>query len=330
MLRYVLHSSRIKSPFKKHKDHIKIIPTYFLMEDGTKMSMQEFVNEIYCGNHLEILERFPRGCIDLTVTSPPYDNIRDYDGYSFDLEGVIQQLYRVTKERGVVVWVVGDSFLDGNKSLTSFKHGIALQEAGFKMYDVMIYAKESPKLPHKRRYLDAFEYMFICSKGFPKTVNLIMDRKNKQKGVTCSSRTKRNKDGTTTKVKNPLKIKNYSRRYNIWYYLTGYNHSTKDEIAFDHPAMFPEKLARDHIYSWSNPGDVVLDPMCGSGTVPKMAHLMGRNYIGIDISEKYCDIARKRLLDHRNKIKPQSHWEQLLDLNEKERKTVKMDSYFSS
>lgn len=297
------------------------------MSDNKALS--SLLNSISCGNHADLLPEIPPNCIDLTITSPPYDKLRDYKGYTFDHVNLGKELYRITKDGGVVVWIVGDSVSDGNQSLTSFRQALDFQEMGFNVYDVIIYAKKSPSLPIKNRYLNAFEYMFIFSKDIPKTVHLIHDRKNKQAGNKMSGRTKRNKDGTTEPVSRPYRLGKYSRRYNIWEYLTGYNHTTKDEIAFQHPAMFPEKLARDHIYSWSNPGDVVLDPMCGSGTVAKMAHLMNRNYIGIDISEEYCEIARKRLAEYQHKAKPNSHWDQVLNLNEKERATIRMDRFFS-
>jgi site-specific DNA-methyltransferase (adenine-specific) len=163
------------------------------------------------------------------------------------------------------------------------------------VFDVMIYSKTSGGMPHKNRYRDAFEYMFILSKGIPKTINLIKDRKNKWGGTTTYGKCNvREKDGTLGKRK-PIEVAMLGYRYNIWEYATGKGHTTSDKIAWQHPAMFPEKLAYDHIISWSNEGDLILDPFLGSGTTCKMAKQLGRNYIGIDISQEYIDIAKERV-----------------------------------
>ena len=253
------------------------------------------MNELVCGDNIEILKDMENNYIDLTVTSPPYDDIRNYNGYSFDFDSIAKELFRVTKQGGIVVWVVKDSTLKGNKSLTSFKQCIKFQECGFNVFDVMIYSKTSGGMPHKNRYRDAFEYMFILSKGTPKTISLIKDRKNKWGGTTTYGKCNvREKDGTLGKRK-PIEVAMLGYRYNIWEYATGKGNTTSDEIAFQHPAIFPEKLAHDHIISWSNEGDLVLDPFCGSGTTCKMAKQLHRDYIGIDISEEYLEITRKRL-----------------------------------
>jgi len=253
------------------------------------------VNQIINGECLEELSKFEDNIVDLTVTSPPYDNLRDYKGYSFDFENIAKQLYRITKPGGVVVWVVGDAIKVGNQSGTSFKQALYFKEIGFNLYDTIIYSKSSVTFPHKNRYYNTHEYMFILSKGKPKTVNLIKDRKNKYGGTTTwGNKSQREKDGTLTK-KGKKQIPMFSVRYNIWNYTIGKGNVTKDKIAYEHPAIFPEKLAQDHIMSWSNEGDLVLDPFCGSGTTCKMARQLHRDYIGIDISEEYVEIARKRL-----------------------------------
>jgi len=255
------------------------------------------MNDLICGDNIEILKGLDDNCIDLTVTSPPYDGLRDYNGYSFDFEGVAQQLLRVTKEGGVIVWVVGDSIRNGNQSGTSFKQVLHFKDIGFNLYDTIIYAKNNITFPHKNRYHKAHEYMFILSKGIPKTVNLIEDRKNKYGGTTTwGNMTQREKDGSL-KNKGKKTVKEYGVRYNVWNYTVGKGNVTKDKIAYQHPAIFPEKLAHDHIISWSNEGDIVLDPFVGSGTTCKMAKQLNRNYIGIDISQKYIDIAKERLND---------------------------------
>ena len=231
--------------------------------------------------------------VDLTITSPPYDDLRDYNGYTFDFERISKQLYRVTKTGGVVVWVVGDKTENGSETGTSFRQALYFKEIGFYLHDTMIYAK-NPKGASggNNRYFQCFEYMFIFSKGKPKTTNLIRDRKNKypnrqRKGY-------RAKDGQLhfqeINIDQP-----YSKRTNIWLISNGFNKTTKDKIAYQHPAIFPEKLAEDHILSWSNEGDFVFDPMCGSGTVGKMALIHNRQFIGVDISEEYIEIAKERL-----------------------------------
>ena len=254
------------------------------------------MNEIIHGDSVEKLKILTTESVDLTVTSPPYDNIRTYNGYSFDFEVIARELFRVTKHGGVVVWVVGDGIKDGDNSGTSFKQALYFKEIGFKLYDVIIYAKNNITFPHKNRYHKAFEYMFILSKGKPKTVNLIEDRKNKYGGThTWGNMTQREPDGTLTN-KGQKYIKEYGVRYNIWNYTVGKGNVTKDKVAYKHPAIFPEKLAHDHIISWSNEGDLVLDPFAGSGTTLKIARQLKRNYIGIEINADYINIIKERLM----------------------------------
>ena len=252
------------------------------------------VNEIFNENCLDTMAKMPDNFIDLTVTSPPYDNLRTYNGYSFDFENVAKELYRVTKKGGVVVWVVGDKVNKGSKTLTSFKQALYFKEIGFNIYDVIIYQKASPSPPHKNRYFNSFEYMFILSKNKPKTVNLLKDRVNKCAGTSSGIITRREDDGTLTKKKS-IYINDFGVRYNIWSYSVGNNKSSKDKVAFEHPAIFPEQLANDHIISWSNEGDLVYDPFMGSGTTAKMSILNNRNWIGSEISSEYSDIIEERV-----------------------------------
>ena len=238
--------------------------------------------------------------IDLTVTSPPYDNLRTYNGFSWDFEGIAKELYRVTKDGGVVVWIVGDRVKNGSETLIPFKQALYFKEIGFNVHDTMIYQKNVMPFPEQTRYIQCFEYMFIFSKGKPITHNLL---KEKTKGYKPSkTSTQRNVDGTTTQLKYE-QGKEYRNRWNVWIYDVGFNKTTKDKFAFDHPAMFPEQLAQDHIVSWSNEGDLVLDPFMGSGTTAKMAKLNNRNYIGFEISKDYCDIANKRISEEMAQIK---------------------------
>lgn len=246
------------------------------------------------GDCSEVMASFPNNSIDLTLTSPPYDNLRTYNGYSFDFGAVASQLYRITKDGGVVVWVVGDSTIAGSESLTSFRQALYFRELGFSLHDTMIYQKTGIPFPQKNRYLQCFEYMFVFSKGKPKTTNLIADRPNTTAGQTRKSRRYRQRDGSFVNGSDkPIKEKGV--RLNIWKYQTGLYKSTKDMEAFKHPAIFPEALAEDHILTWTNEGEMVLDPFMGSGTTGKMAVKNNRQFIGIEISKEYCDIAKRRI-----------------------------------
>lgn len=262
--------------------------------------MNELINQVIHGDCLNVMRGIPDGSIDLTVTSPPYDNLRDYKGYSFNFEAIAKELYRVTKPGGVLVWVVNDSTINGSETLTSCKQKIFFrEECGFFIHDTMIYNSDSFVKPCNNRYWAMFEYMFVLSKGKPKTVNLICDRKNKNVDCWNKKRSIRNKDGTMSPRRSFI-LNEYSKRTNIWKYGTGFMKTTTDRYAFEHPAMFPEKLARDHILSWSNEGDIVYDPMCGSGTVPKMAILTNRQWIASECSAEYCAIAQRRVTEAMN------------------------------
>jgi DNA modification methylase len=259
------------------------------------------LNRIYQMDCIEGMRLLPDESVDLTVTSPPYDNLRTYNGYSFDFENVAKELYRVTKKGGVVVWVVGDATINGSETGTSFKQALYFKDVvGFRLHDTMIYAKENPMPLTHNRYEQQFEYMFVLSKGKPKTFNPLL-KENKDAG--------KNKGGTFRHEGNELEkkhklvqTKKKGYKYNIWFYAVGKGGTTRDDFAFKHPAMFPEKLAQDHILSWSNPGDIVLDPFMGSGTTAKMALLNKRNFIGFEISEEYVKIANQRLENVRDEL----------------------------
>lgn len=234
--------------------------------------------------------------IDLTLTSPPYDTVRNYINEDFlnvgDTKTIIRELYRVTKEGGTVVWVVADGVKDGDESGTSFCQALMFKEQGFKLKDTMIYIKNGGiNAGSLNSYQQKFEYMFVFTKGKQRIHNLIKDRPNKY--VEDRIKKKRQKNGTYKEQH--FKASEFGVRYNYWIYDTGGGKSTKDKIAFNHPAIFPKKLAEDHILSWTNEGDTVLDPFMGSGTTAKMAMLNNRNYIGFEISKEYCDIAEERI-----------------------------------
>jgi DNA modification methylase len=253
------------------------------------------LNKLYNENCLDTMAQMPDNFIDLVVTSPPYNEIRNYKGYNFDFNKTASELYRTLKTGGTICWIVGDSCTNGSESGTSFKQALHFIELGLKLHDTMIYEKSGFSSPSYNRYHQVFEYMFILVKDELKTFNPIKDRK-----VLWNSwgkRTRRMKDGTLKITKDYNgKIGRSSMRYNIWKYTTGgCNQSSADNIAYEHPAIFPEKLAGDHIVSWSNENDLIYDPFAGSGTTLKMAHLLNRKWLGSEISPDYCEIINKRM-----------------------------------
>ena len=232
-------------------------------------------NHIYNEDCLKTMAKMPENFIDLTVTSPPYDNMRDYKGYSFDFESVAKELYRVTKVGGVVVWVVGDQVIKGNETGTSFRQALFFKEVGFNLFDTMIFLKPNLGIVGGgKAYGQSFEYMFVFSKGgYPKTINYIKDHKNKWR-MTNKKSTIRDKDGTLKSRTRKGTSSEYGKRNNVWYYDVGLYKTTKDPV-YEHPAMFPEKLANDHIISWSM--------------------VNRRDFIGSEISQEYTELANERL-----------------------------------
>jgi DNA modification methylase len=232
------------------------------------------------------LSKLPDGCIDLTVTSPPYDNLRKYNGYTFDFEGIAKQLYRVTKPGGVVVWVVGDATVNGSETGASFSQALYFKDVcGFNLHDTMIYAKSSQPRQNSVRYEQQFEFMFVFAKGYPNTRNIL-----REPSINAGKTVKRTcRDGGKDELVSSLSIVSDTKpRSNIWSYGSKRNPT-------GHPAIFPEPLAQDHIVSWSNEGDLVLDPFMGSGTTAKAAVQLNRHYIGFEISTEYCSIAEARI-----------------------------------
>jgi len=258
---------------------------------------QTNAGKLHLGNCLDILRGFPNDIIDLTITSPPYDDLREYDGYSFDFEPIADELYRVTSKGGVVVWVVSDQTVDGSETGTSFKQALYFKEIGFNIHDTMIYLKPgfSSVGDLSVRYAQVFEYMFVFSKGKLKTFNPLKDRVCKRPDTVLKG-TIRNPDGSTKRISTEGKISGKNglgHRYNVW----EINHQ-----ANGHPAPFPDVLVEGHILSWSNPGDLILDPFMGSGTTAKMSEKLKRNWIGCEISEKYCELASKRISEARREV----------------------------
>lgn len=242
------------------------------------------------------LKNLPDNHIDLTITSPPYDNLRDYKGYSFDFPAIAEQLFRTTKEGGVVVWVVGDAVVNGGETGSSFRQALGFIEAGFRLHDTMIYQKPSSRFPDRYRYNQVFEFMFVLSKGKPKVVNLIRDKKNTYAGFTnWKHGGHRTKSGEMKILPKAKPYAEYGVRNNIWLINNSYGFGTKDKIAYKHPATFPEKLVEGHILTWSNENDLVYDPFMGSGTTAKVAIQLNRNWLGSEISKDYCDIIKDRI-----------------------------------
>lgn len=253
-----------------------------------------FLDSIILGDNCDLLRQMPNGCVDLVVTSPPYDDLRTYGGHSWDFYGVAWNLKRVLKLGGVIVWVVNDQVKDGSETGSSMEQALHFKRLGLNLHDTMIYHAVKPPT-NDNRYQQSFEYMFVFSKGAPARCNLLIDKKNNWAGTkNFGVRTQRDADGTLKEGKQTT-VPEFSRRLNIWEYATGKGYSAEDECAFDHPAIFPEKLAADNIASWSNEGDTVLDPFSGSGTTCKMAKKLGRHWIGFEVNEVYVEISKKRL-----------------------------------
>jgi DNA modification methylase len=250
------------------------------------------INKIYNENCLDTMARMEDNFIDLTVTSPPYDDLRTYNGYSFDFENIAKELYRTTKKGGVVVWVIADGTKNGSESGTSFRQALFFMECGFKLHDTMIYKKKRiVPLTHKR-YEQGFEYMFVFVKGKLKTFNPIKIP-CKYAGTETWGKPTFHKTNSSGLVSVDKKIINdFKQKENVWEYL-----NAKDKV-FKHPAPFPEDLAKDHIISWSNKGDIVYDCFGGSGTTAKISILNNRKWLVSETSSEYCEIIKERVNSH--------------------------------
>jgi DNA modification methylase len=253
-------------------------------------SLQRVLGRIVCGDNTEVLSGFPDACIDLVVTSPPYDDLRTYGGHSWNFEALAAQLVRVLKPGGVIVWVVADATVNGSESGTSMRQALHFQSLGLNLHDTMVYEKAGTgACGSNLAYWQAWEFMFVMAKGRPKTVNRIADVKNIRAGAVCT-KGRIAADGTEKDARVRI-VPEISVRTNLWRYQAGNNGDDRT----DHPAVFPEGLAKDHIVSWSNPGDVVLDPFSGSGTTCKAAKELERLWCGIELNPKYCADSQRRL-----------------------------------
>lgn len=263
------------------------------------------INKLYNEDCLLTMLNMSDESVDLVLTSPPYDDLRTYNkhlsgnktefnGYSFPFEEIARELFRIIKKGGVVVWVVGDATNKGSETGTSFRQALYFKECGFDLYDTMIYQKTGTPFPQKDRYNQTFEYMFVFSKGKPNTFNPIM-KKNATAGAVRHSRKFRTADGEMKPGFNGKPINEYGIENNIWLIKNGMNKSTKDLVAFEHPAIFPEELALKHVISWTKKGDLIYDPFMGSGTTAKISIQLGRNWVGSELDSGYCDICNRRL-----------------------------------
>jgi site-specific DNA-methyltransferase (adenine-specific) len=282
--------------------------------------MKKFLNSILHSDCLDALPLFEPESVDMGVMSPPYDGLRLYHGYQFDYAKVAAELYRVVKPGGVVVWVVADAVVKGSETGTSFRQALAFKDVGWNLHDTMIYEKNTCSFPANRngnRYSQTFEYMFVFSKGAPKTARLLVDKPNKWAGTTnWGTNTDRGKDGQLRPKKDIKPVQKFSPRNNVWRYVPAFDKDEaaenvvvsevrryvvgggvgqKDKAAYEHPATFPFQLAADHILTWSEQFDLVLDCFVGSGTTCLAAQRLGRNFIGIDVSRQYCELACRRL-----------------------------------
>ena len=265
--------------------------------------MQDLINKIHHADCLEFMKQLPDKCIDLVVTSPPYDNLRTYNdtcNWSFEVfKPIANELYRLMKDGGVIVWNVADATIDGSETGTSFRQALYFKEIGFNIHDTMIWDKpNSGSVGSLKRYEQTFEYMFVFSKGKPNTSNLIMDKKNKRSGE-MQQGSIRQKDGGTNKTSNYGKkeVNEYGRRKNVWYMP-----SVMGNDRIGHPAPFPVNLVQDHIISWSNENDLVLDCFSGSGTTAIASYNLKRRFICVEKDKDYYEASVKRLEDHKKQL----------------------------
>lgn len=250
------------------------------------------LDTVYNVDALELLKALPSDYVDCVVTSPPYDNLRTYNGFTWDFESIARETYRVIKPGGVVVWVVGDATINGSETLTSMRQAIYFVDTcGFRMHDTMVWHKDGSPSPQTNRYLQTWEYMFVLTKDAPKSHELARQKVKYGASESTTFRSDGSKvSGFKYKLGNETRVMD-----NVWYVPSGYMKTTADKDAYEHPAMFPETLAERHILTWTNPGDLVLDYFGGSGTTAKMARKNGRRFLTCDISAEYCDLMNRRL-----------------------------------
>lgn len=258
------------------------------------------LNKIYCGDNVNLIKQLNNNLIDLTVTSPPYSNIRRYNGFSWDFESLAKELYRVTKNGGIVCWIVNDQYINGGRDLSSYKQALYFKEqCGFTVHDVMIYQKSGFNFPANNRYHQVYEYILVLTKGKIKTFNPLIDRKNAYPGQKAHGLHRGADENDYKDMSQIVKAKpagEYGKRYNVWYVKVGKRKEVaENDIAYKHPAIFPESLCGDLIRSFSNENDIILDPFMGSGTTAKVCKDLKRNYIGFELNLEYCKLIEERL-----------------------------------
>jgi DNA modification methylase len=261
------------------------------------------LNKVHLMSNIDGMKEMDAQSVDLIVTSPPYDNLREYNGsssWNFDVfKEVAEGIVRVLKPGGVVAWNVGDAVIQnmhGKKSGpslsgTSFKQCVHFMELGLNFHDNLIYEKHAARFAsgvNSLRYTGIYEYVFVLSKGRPNTIHLIADRPNKGAGKVFKRDGGRGTDGERIKGDGRTGvIHDFGVRHNIWRYVTSFGSGQTNKKAYKHPAIMPSPLVSDLIKSYSNEGDLVLDPFMGSGTTAREAHALGRQHIGFEIDPTY-------------------------------------------
>jgi len=254
------------------------------------------LNKVYNENCLDTMNKMSNEFVDFIITSPPYDDIRNYNGYEFNFEKIALELKRILKKGGVIIWVVGDKTVNGSENLTSFKQALFFKEIGLNLHDTMIYYKNNPMPTTGDRYHQHFEYMFAISKGKPKSFNPIKEA-TKYNGL--ANMKNRGQNGALEYKK--IERSKEKKIGNVFFYSIGGGISTKDKIAYQHPAIFPEKLVHDQIVTWTKENDLIYDPFIGSGTTAKISIINNRQWIGSEISKEYVNIANERVKKNYNK-----------------------------
>jgi DNA modification methylase len=293
---YIVH----EFPKKRSTNGEKVL-SYVRKRKSAKQKNPDLINKVFNEDCLVTMSKMPDNYIDLVLTSPPYDSMRQYRGNSkFEFEKIAVELTRVLKDGGALVWIIGDATINGAETGTAFRQALFFMDfCGLRLHDTMIFQKNTTTYPAKvdgRRYSQNFEFMLILSKGRPKTVHLICDKPNKWEGYTnFGIKTDRNKNDELIVHPDIKPVPAFSPRNNVWSYVTGKGFSGSDDIAYNHPASFPEPLATDHIKTWTDKGQIVYDPFAGSGSTLKAARTLGRNFIGSEIVKDYCDLIGERL-----------------------------------
>jgi len=258
-----------------------------------RMNRSNLCNRVMLGDGADVMQAMPEDFVPLTATSPPYDDMRIYGGQRFDARRMIEGLWHVTRPGGIVAWVVQDQVVDFRCTGTSFKHYRLFREIGFDFVGQIVMNKTGFRTPIRNHY-GVPEIGLIFSKGRPDYIHVMRNRPNKTAGAPVKHSV-RERDGQLQFVRTGKRIEPFGRKSCVWEYHVGFNHTSRDKIAFDHPALMAEAMAEDLIVAFSRPGDLVFDPMCGAGTTPKMALLNDRQYLGVEIHEPYVRIAEERL-----------------------------------